>query len=341
MLDRATEAEASVLGSILLTNGRCLDDIHLIGEDFYAPANGDLYDLMVQQHRQGRPVDPYTLADVHPEYTSLMFQSMSMTPTAVNVSYYADIVSRRSLLRRLSVVGQRLIADPEDMDATQLADRARMLVDRAIGDMPQTVRYMSDLLGDVVDKEPEQVRALPSPWPSLNELIDGFRPGAVYVVAARPGVGKSVIATQVASTLAQHGGVAFSSLEMSADEVVTRIVAERAQVNVGKIKNATMDARDRSRVDAVRADLAAMPVAVDDRATAGVGDVRGFAREVKQQSGLAAVIVDYLQLMSSRSRVDRHLQVAEFSRQLKIMAKEFQVPVIALSQLNRLSLIHI
>jgi replicative DNA helicase len=236
--------------------------------------------------------------------------------------------------RRIAAAGAAL-ASIEGDDLAEVADRARAIVDAAIGVPTQRVQFVADILPRLEARMTADKVFIPSPWESLNDKIGGFRPGAVYVVAARPGDGKTILGGQIATHLAQHGNVAFSSLEMGDEELVARMVSERARINVGHIKDARMEQRDWSRLDSVRPALQQLRIAIDDRAGVSAADVRAFVRSVAKLGPLAGAVVDYMQLMTTRDRLDRHLQVADFSRRLKIMAKDFHIPVVALSQLNR------
>lgn len=334
-VDVVSEAELAVLASVLMSSGSCLDEVALTGDDFYAPGRGDLFDAMTQTWSSGTPVEAFTLSEARPGDAAFLFSLTSMTHVRpASVTYYAAIVRKHALRRRLAAVGAGL-AQLEGDDTTELAERARAALDAAIGAPVQRLQFVGDILPRLVDRMDAETVFVPSPWPSLNEKIGGFRPGAVYVVAARPGVGKTIIAGQIATHLAQHGAVAFSSLEMADEELVARIVSERLRINVGHIKDARMDTRDWNILASGRHTLEALRIAIDDRAGVSATDVRSFVRAVSKTGPMSCAIVDYLQLMTSRDRMDRHLQVADFSRRLKIMAKDFHIPVVALSQLNR------
>lgn len=333
-VDIVKEAELAVLGSVLISGGKCLDDIVLSPDDFDEPKRADLFAAMTSMWAAGKPVEAFTMSEVNPDETAFLFSLTSTTANPASVAYYADIVRKHALRRRLAHAGAAF-AGMEGDDPTELADRARGILEAAIGTPTQRLQFVGDILPRLVERMSAETQFLPSPWPSLNEKIGGFRPSAVYVVAARPGQGKSIVAGQIATHLAQHGNVAFSSLEMSDEELVARMMSERLRINAGRIKDARMEQRDWSRVAAGRRDLEALRVAIDDRAGVSAADVRAFVRSVAKTGPLAVAIVDYLQLMTTRDRVDRHLQVADFSRRLKIMAKDFHIPVVALSQLNR------
>lgn len=329
------DAELAVLGSVFATNGACIDDFALTGADFLEPVRGDLYDLMTQMHRQGRPVDALTMSEANPSQAAYLWSLTDHVPASASAPYYAQIVQKHSLRRRLANVGMRIAALEPTLGVDELAEAARALVDEAVGATNSSVRFVRDILPDVIDRMTAKASFIPSPWPTLNAAIGGFRPGAVYVIAARPGVGKTVVAAQIAAHLAEQGNVAFASLEMTAEELVARLISERLQIGVGKVKDSRMTERDWQVFREGRERLEALNIAIDDRSGISTGEVRGFARSVSRKGDLSAVVVDYMQLMVSKQKMDRHLQVADFSRQLKIMAKEMQVPVIALSQLNR------
>lgn len=333
--DALESAELAVLGLVLVTSGQIIDDIDLSPDDFYEPKRADLYALMVSMWGQGHPVDAFTLADANPDETAFLYSLTSTTATPSSAPYYADIIRRHALRRRLAIAGAQLGAIDATSDAAAVADDARRILDDAIRDAGNRVRFVGDILPEVIERMESKHVFTPSPWETLNTRIGGFRPGAVYVVAARPGVGKTVVAAQIATCLADHGNVAFASLEMTGEELVARLVSERLRINVGKIKNARMESPDWAKFAAGRADVESLRVAIDDRSGVSASDVRGFARSVARRGPLAGVVVDYMQLMVSKQRMDRHLQVADFSRQLKIMAKDMRVPVVALSQLNR------
>lgn len=324
-----------MLGTVLATSGKILDELDLNGDDFYDPRRGDLFEAMRAMWAQNIPVEAFTLSETRPDQSAELFSLSSEAVPSGSVPFYADVVKRDGLRRRLAAVGARLAQFEPGMDSAAVAEEAKKLVDDAIGQTGQRIRFVADVLPDVVERMNAKEVFVPSPWPTLNAAIGGFRPGAVYVVAARPGMGKTVVGGQIAAELAERGNVAFSSLEMTADELVSRFVAERLAINVGRVKDARMNQRDWEVFNRDRAKVESLRIAIDDRSGIAASDVRMFARSVARNGKLAGVVVDYMQLMTSRQKLDRHLQVAEFSRQLKIMAKDFQVPVIALSQLNR------
>lgn len=334
-IDAVREAELAVLGAIVGTQGRALDDVALDERDFLQPLHGALFSAARARYNNGGHVDVLTLADEFPRDAAFVHSLADHTPFAAAVEYYAQIVSKHALRRRLAAVGTGLAHMDESLTEGELSDTAVRMVDDAVGEGKAPVRFVGDYLPDVVESLRSEDVFVRSPWESLDKVIGGFRPGAVYVVAARPGVGKTVVAGQIAVQLAQHGIVAFSSLEMTGQELTSRLMSERLNIRVGRIKNARLQADDWRRLESDRDRLDRLNIAIDDRSGVGPSDVRAFARSVSKRGRLSGVVVDYLQLMTAPGKQDRHVQVAEFSRQLKILAKDLQVPVIALSQLNR------
>jgi replicative DNA helicase len=342
-------AEQSVLGGMMLSAAAIGD---VMGEmkpaDHYVPKHEIIHEAILELAGKGEPTDAIAVGDEltrtgkireaggDPGYLHTL---TSTVPTAANAGYYAHIVANKAVLRRLIVAGTRItqMGYSSEGDVNELLGAAREQLDAAETTAPSKVRYVRDILPDVVERLQTNATFVPTPWPSLNRLIGGLRPGAVYVIAARPGVGKTVIASQLAACLADYGRVAFSSLEMSEDDLVSRLISERLNIRVGKVKDNRMTDYDWKVLADGRAQLNALNIAIDDRAAVTAVEVRAFAKAVSRQGTMAGVVVDYLQLMSSRSKLDRHLQVSEFSRQLKITAKDMHLPVIALSQLNRQS----
>lgn len=335
LIESESNAELAVLGAVIATAGECLDDITITGSDFSSPQNGDLFDLMRKMRNQSKHIDLITVMDAAPEARAFIATLTDHSPFAYAVESYADIVATHSMRRRLSAAAMGLSHLEPHLTVAEMAERARALVDDAVGEQKARIKFVKDFTPSVIDRLQSKDLFVETPWKSLDYAIGGFRPGAVYVIAARPGVGKTVVAAQIAVALSQNGLVPFSSLEMSGDELVTRLISEQLQISVGHLKDARMTDRDWQLWEQGRDKVDGLQIAIDDRSGIGPGEIRSFVRTVSRHGKLAGVVVDYMQLMTSKNKVERHNQVAEFSRQLKIMAKDFQVPVIALSQLNR------
>jgi replicative DNA helicase len=191
-----------------------------------------------------------------------------------------------------------------------------------------------DVMLGQLDEEPNYI---PTPWTAVNDIIGGLRPGGLYVVAARPSVGKSVIALQLAKALTAHGSVAFSSLEMSETDVQMRAVSADLRIDLRRLIERDLTPGDWEKIRMRRATWQNVSLYVDDRSGVTITDIKRFARSVNRREPLGGVVVDYLQLMSQPTgdKRPRHEFVADMSRQLKILAMDMKIPVIALSQLNR------
>ncbi|UOQ56058.1 AAA family ATPase [Leucobacter allii] len=333
-----TDAGIAYLGAVLGSNGKVLDESTLNADDFSNPMHGRVFEAAKGLRNQNRPVGLVTLGDALPKsFEAVLNEALQYTHLTYNAEAYAEIIEKHSVRRRVVEAGQSIAALDPSMEASEMVDRAQAIVaelaDRAVKPSFQFIREMVDEV--LVNAVEGNGNFIPSPWRALNVAIGGFRPGAVYIVAARPGVGKSVVATQIATALSSVGVVAFASLEMSGRELTHRFISERSQVNVGRLNDAKLSEWDIDRIAQHRNLIDSLNIAVDERTSVKPGDVRAFARTLSRKQPLAGIVVDYLQLMASDSRNDRVAQVTEFSRQMKVMAKDFDVPVIVLSQLNR------
>lgn len=330
-------AELSVLGAILATGGEAFDDITITEDDFNDPRLGGIFDTMRAMRFAGEHIDQVTVSAKYPDDAAFVWGLTDHAPFVGAVESYADIVAAHGMHRRLRAVAAGILQLTPDHTVQSQLERVHELVDGLEAKQKTRLKFVRDILPSVLDRMESEDLFVPSPWPTLNKIIGGFRPGAVYVVGARPGVGKTVVAAQIAAELSKHGGVAFSSLEMSDTELVGRLLSERLGLFVHKVKDGNMTDRDWELIAKRRHEVESLNIAIDDRASVSPSDIRQHARAVKRATGLSGVVVDYLQLMSSTTKQDRHVVVSEFSRQMKILAKDLNVPVILLSQLNRQS----
>lgn len=330
-------AELAVLGAVMQTEGKALDRIAVTGRDFREKRQGDLFDLLRKRHENGEPVDHITMLTLVPANdVPLVDHAYEHGWAYAAVEVHADTMTTAALRRRLASVGQGLQNLGAETNQAQLREIAYGMLDDAMGATASRVAYLEDILDDTVAYMTEQKRFVPTPWPKLNQMIGGLRPGALYVFGARPGVGKTVVAQAIAQTLATSGlgGVSFSSLEMGRYELHQRFIAANTSLTLYRMKNGIVGERD---VAIIRdnAGKVSPRVAIDDRSSVGLAEIRQHARQVAHDGGLAGIIVDYLQLMEGPPGSNRQEVVAAFSRGLKILARDLGVPVIALSQLNR------
>lgn len=352
-MDEATNhdvvAEQSVLGAMLISRDAIVEISDILdGGDFYRPAHETIYRTIMDVHGSGSPVDAITINEAlsklgeigltgGPAYTHTLAHTV---PSASSGSYYAEIVAHAATRRRLLAAGQKiqqLASSGGDVD--ELVEASRREVDLTSKASGSAVQSFGETIDRMIASLDEEINHHPTPWESLNGIIGGLRPGALYVVGARPSVGKSVIALNLAKELTRHGSVAFSSLEMSNNDLQIRAVSADLNINVGALIDRQLSPADWGKIRARREAWNQVPLFVDDRSGVTITDIKRFARSVNRRQPLAGVVVDYLQLMAQPhgDKRPRHEFVADMSRQLKILAMDMQIPVIALSQLNRAS----
>ncbi|QJU52949.1 DnaB-like helicase C-terminal domain-containing protein [Herbiconiux sp. KACC 21604] len=335
-------AQRAVLGAVLLTRGELLDQITLTGDDFGAPNLSSMFDAMRAFHAEGKPLDQVTFAEAHPKWAPEIWKLTDEVPALVTAVDYADIVKEASVRRRVHAAGVRIAEWSQVRELSALTEDARKELDEAFGMTEQRVRFMDETLLHTLDRlTNEDPVVFPTPWGSLNSVLNGgVRPGQLVIIAARPSLGKSAVALQIATELAKTGSVAYVSLEMSEEDLQLRAVSQGATVPLSALtKNAKQMPEWMWQKVARWREQTRMPISFDDRSELTVADIRTFARSVHRKAPLAGIVVDYLQLITDRRKGDisREQQVSYAVRQLKIMARTMGVPVIALSQLNRQS----
>ena len=338
-LTTSPDAEKAVIGGALVTAGECLDFISIQPEDFYELRLGKLYGLMQKMHLNGEAIDAITVA-AHPEFQPIgmhsadLFRLTDYTINSERVEYYAGLVQEASIRRKIIDASSKTIQDAQAIDFNYLTETARKRLDDAVGIKQNKIHFITDEIADTIDAMQKPSKAYPTPWALLTKAIGGFRAGSLYTIGARPGKGKTSIGLQCAMTLSRDGAVAFASLEMGRMELHKRIISIGASIPMDSTMNNTLTPAEWERLARFKEEIRPN-IAIDDRAEVSIYDIRSFARSVHRTMPLKGVIVDYLQLMSSKDNRPRHEIVAEMSRQLKILARDLEVPVIALSQLNR------
>lgn len=352
------EAEQGVLGAMLMSPNTVMEVIEeLDPEDFYYPAHSLIYEAMLDLYANGEQIDPVIVSGRLDRYNNLertggavyLHTLISSVPTAANALYYAELVAEKAVLRKLVDAGTRVVqlgfAGTEDAEVTDVIDRAQQEV-FAVSQKRKTEDYraLSDLIKPTVDELAalERVGGLESGVPTgfidLDKVTNGLHPGQMIIVAARPGVGKSTLAMDFMRSCSIENGktsVIFS-LEMSASEIVMRLLSAEAEIQLTDMRSGRMDERAWEKLTDKLNTVQNAPIFIDDSPNLTMMEIRSKARKLKQQHGLDLLVLDYLQLMSSGKRVEsRQQEVSEFSRQLKLLAKELEVPVVAISQLNR------
>ena len=348
-------AEQGVLGGMLLSKDAIADVVEIIRErDFYRPAHELIYDAIVDLYGRGEPVDPVTVSAELTKRGDIaraggapyLHTLISSVPTAANAGYYAKIVRERAILRRLVEAGTKIVqlgysTEGEVDDAVDQAQAEVYSVTerRANEDYVQLSTLLPAAL-DEIEKISQGVmgEGVKTGFKELDSLTNGLHPGNMIVLAARPAVGKSTLGLDIARHASIHKGdtsVIFS-LEMSRSEITMRMLSAEARVALNNIRAGTLNDEEWARLARRMGEISEAPLFIDDSPNLSLMEIRAKARRLKQRHDLKLIVIDYLQLMTSGKRVEnRQQEVSEFSRQLKLLAKELNVPIIAISQLNR------
>ncbi|MFF0489027.1 replicative DNA helicase [Nocardia sp. NPDC004068] len=351
-------AEQSVLGGMLLSKDAIADVVEVLRPgDFYRPAHQAVYDAVLDLYGRGEPADPVTVAaalDRRGELKRIggapyLVTLTQTVPTAANASYYAEIVAEKSVLRRLVEAGTRIVqygyAGADGQDVAEVVDRAQAeiyeVTERRSSDdflpLEELLQPTMDEIDSIASRGGMSL-GVPTGFTELDEVTNGLHPGQMIIVAARPGVGKSTLGMDfMRSASIKHGlaSVIFS-LEMSRTEIVMRLLSAEARIKLGDMRSGRMSDDDWTKLARRMSEISEAPLFVDDSPNMTMMEIRAKARRLKQRHDLRLVVVDYLQLMTSGKKVEsRQQEVSEFSRSLKLLAKELEVPVVAISQLNR------
>ncbi|MES5819183.1 replicative DNA helicase [Streptomyces sp. RG80] len=350
------DAEQSVLGGMLLSKDAIADVVEVIkGHDFYKPAHETIFQAILDVYAKGEPADPITIAA---ELTkrgeinkvggaSYLHTLVQTVPTAANAEYYAEIVHERAVLRRLVEAGTRItqMGYAADDDVDEIVNRAQAEI-YAVTEQRTSEDYLP--LGDIMEGALDEIEAIgsrtgemtgvPTGFTDLDSLTNGLHPGQMIVIAARPAMGKSTLALDFARAASIKNNLpsVIFSLEMGRNEIAMRLLSAEARVALHHMRSGTMTDEDWTRLARRMPEVSAAPLYIDDSPNLSMMEIRAKCRRLKQRNDIKLVIIDYLQLMQSGKRSEsRQQEVSDMSRNLKLLAKELEVPVIALSQLNR------
>jgi replicative DNA helicase len=353
------EAEESVLGAMMVSEGAIAPvilDVRLKEEDFYRERHRIVFRAVKRLYERGDPVDSISVAELLTQSGELsdaggrevVTQLPNMVPAPGNAGHYAQIVKQNGLLRRLLAASHRIQQSVHEREGepAQLVEHAESLLFKvAYEDRATDFRRVAEVLSEEIDrlealaKGDREVTGTPSGFRDLDNLLGGFQPGNLIVIAARPSLGKSALVCNIAENVAAKGGqpVAFFSLEMSEAELAHRFISCRARIANDRLRKGKVSERDWPRVVRACNELESAPLWLDDSSDLSLLDLRAKARRLASSEGnLGLVIVDYMQLMRAEDpRSNRVEQVGQFSRGLKVLARELNVPVIGLSQLSR------
>ncbi len=353
------EAEASILGSLMIDKDAIIkiaDVLH--SEDFYDDKNKSIYLAMLELYEKSQSIDILTVSNLLDEQKKLDFIGGSSylaslvngVPSAAHVAHYASIVRRKGTLRRLISAANDITAlgyKEEDDIETVLDQAEQKLFGVSQKFMKQNFIPITQVLHETFDrlddlhKNKGTLRGVPTGYMDLDKLLGGLQKADLVILAARPSMGKTSLALDIARHVAVNRkiGVGIFSLEMSKDQLVDRLLSSESDVNLWKLRTGNLSDEgannDFQRIGEAMGRLSEAPIYIDDTAGANIMEIRTKARRLQAEQNLGLIVLDYLQLMQGRSTENRAQEVSEISRALKQIARELNVPVLALSQLNR------
>ncbi len=350
------EAEQAVLGAIFLEpSSLVLASEVLIPEDFYRATHQKIYNAMLTLADKGEPVDLVTVTSILADQelleeiggVSYLSDLANSVPTAANIEYYSKIVEEKSILRRLIRTATQIATDGysrEDEVQVLLGEAEKRIMEVAQKKNVGAFQNIKDVLVQTYDNiellhnRKGETTGIPTGFTELDRMTAGFQRNDLIIVAARPSVGKTAFALNIAQNVATKTdeNVAIFSLEMGADQLVMRMLCAEGNIDAQNLRTGNLTAEDWGKLTMAMGSLSNAGIYIDDTPGIRVGDIRAKCRRLKQDSGLGMVLIDYLQLIQGNGRTDnRQQEVSEISRSLKELARELKVPVIALSQLSR------
>jgi len=351
------EAEASTLGSLLIDKDAIVSVADILEPaDFYSDNNGQIYESMMALYEDRTPIDVLSLGSKLQEKGILeavgghtyLTELANSVPTASNVVHYAKIVQRKSTLRKLlksaSEISQLAYQESDDIEEvldkseSKLFSVSQKFYKQVFVPIKSVLTEAFDRIDDL-HKEAGKLRGLATGFPDLDNLLAGFQKSDFIVLAARPSVGKTTLALDIARRVAIDAKipVGIFSLEMSKEQLVDRLLCSEANVDLWRMRTGRLSDKedDFPRIGHAMGVLSEAPIFIDDSATANVMEIRTKARRLQAEHGLGLLLVDYLQLLEGRNTENRVQEVSEITRGLKAIARELNIPVLALSQLAR------
>lgn len=354
------DAEQAVIASLLIDDKAADKVLHMLtAGDFYSPIHQYIYSVVYKLHEGGKPVDIISLANYANDRNELpraggveyISSLVEIIPNSANAEYYANIVKDKSTLRQLISVAVEMTEDcyTRTDDVAEVVEAAEKKIfslaeQKLKADVLPIGEHMHRTF-EVLEKlyhRKEDTTGIPTGFIDLDQMTNGFQRSDLIIIAGRPGMGKTAFTLNVAlnSSKAVREGkekfnVAFFSLEMSSQQLVQRLLSGEAGVNSNKLRSGKFSYDEWTRLTAAAGELSDLGLFLDDTPAITAMELRAKCRRLKRENGLDLVIVDYLQLMGSHKTESREQQIADISRSLKALAKEMDIPIIALSQLNR------
>ena len=350
------EAEMGVIGSVLLLPEVSDDIASLRADDFYDAANRKIYETLRDMHDSGEKIDITLLVSklrTSGDYEKVggaayLAKLSASVPNAAHAVYYADIVTEKAVYRKLIASSTEILRDSYEQTSTakELCAQAEQKIFAIMdGRSAQSVHSISDVLHEAMDRMEARLRddydtgGAESGFAQFDEMTGGLHSGELIILAARPSMGKTALAMNIGEyvSITQQLPVLFVSLEMSGIELADRMLCSLARVNGHRLRNGTISSDDRERLIRKANEISQAPLFVDDSPSRTVSEIAAAARRIKRREGsLGLIVIDYLQLIEpDNSRDPRQEQVAKIARRLKGIARELEVPLLCLSQLNR------
>ena len=349
-------AEQSAIGGMLLSKDAVADVIEVVrGVDFYIPKHEIIFDAILGLYSHGEPTDVIAVTDELTKSGELsraggaeyLHTLTGLVPTAANAGFYSSIVAEKAVLRRLVLAGTRIVqmGYASEGEVVDLVNNAQAEIYNVTGGVEsedyvpliEAINTATDEIEAAAGRDGAMV-GVPTGFTELDALTNGLHPGQLIILAARPAIGKSTLALDFARAAAVHNDMPtiVFSLEMGRSEIAMRLLSAEASIPLQNMRKGTIHQQDWSTLASIRGKIADAPLYIDDSPNMTLVEIRAKCRRLKQKVGLKMVIIDYLQLMTSGKKVEsRQQEVSEFSRALKLLAKEIGVPVIAVAQLNR------
>ncbi len=356
LMPQNIDAEEAILGAILVSP-RCMDKVieHLRPDSFYKPAHRYVYEAMLQLYNSGEDkIDIVSVSDLLNINQKLelvggraFINDLSYkTITTANVEYYAKIVQEKAIKRSLISAGSEIVSAGYDLNPIEesLEQAEKLIFDIASQKASQALAPIKDLVYDTYAEIEErynnkgQLTGVPTNFYDLDTMMNGLQKSDLIILAARPAMGKTAFALNIAQNVALKANtpVAIFSLEMSKKQLVQRLLCSEAEVDTQRLKTGNMQAKDWEKLAVAMNSFSEAPIYIDDTAGCTITDLRAKCRRLAMaEKNLGLIVIDYLQLIEGTGREDRMQQISSISRGLKILAKELNVPIIALSQLSR------
>jgi len=349
------DAERTVLGALMLDKDAIIKvaDMIKVG-DFYKNAHNIIYEAMLSLYEHNDPIDVLSISNKLEEQNkideiggaSYLASLVSGIASASNITYYAKIIQKKAVLRRLiaaaSDINEMGYNEAEDIEKV-LDDAEQKLFSISQKSLKQEFTPIKQILGEAFDrlddlhKNKGEMRGVPTGFSDLDDLLSGFQKSDLIILAARPSVGKTSLALDIARQVGTQSNipVGIFSLEMSADQLVDRMIAAEGDVDLWRLRTGNLKDSDFVNINETMGTLSEAPIFIDDTSSANIMEMRTMARRLQAEHDLGLIIIDYLQLMEGRSNENRVQEISEISRGLKMLAKELNIPIVALSQLSR------